>query len=157
MTESSLPPGGPPNAEFREAIIELAKQAREEDQRADHEAKRRHARRPFAQFVRWGVALIVLQAGIYLYLSHERGTPTAKKIEHGSLFSANTCNAVLSKTYWQVVTFQRDQGHPPKDLEEMLGKYLDKLPSDPVTGKALEYSTSGERFELHCPGPQIAR
>jgi hypothetical protein len=47
----------------------------------------------------------------------------------------------------------RDHGHPPASFAEMLGKYIDKLPTDPVTGSRLLYSTDGvQRFELQCPG-----
>ena len=156
MSDSPQPPGGPPNAEFRDAIVELANQAREEDLRAEAEIKKRLAKRPFAQFVRLGLALIALQIVLYLYLSHRRPVVSGTAV-HTSIFPASNCNAVLYHTYWKVVAFERDNGRPPTNFEEMLGKYLDKLPIDPASGKSLLYTTQGDHFELHCPGSSKTR
>ncbi len=151
MSDSHLPPGGPPNSEFRDAIVELAKQARDEDLRAEAEVRKRLTKQPFKQFVRVGLGLIVLELLLYGYLSQRR-PEAAKAAVHKSLFPETTCNAVLHKTYWKVVAYLRDQGHPPKDFQQMLGKYLEKLPTDPASGKQLLYTTDGEqRFDVRCP------
>ena len=157
MSEQHTPPGGPPNSEFREAIVELAKQAREDDERAEAEVKRRLTKRPFAQFVKFGVALIVLQAALYVYLTNRKPETVPASAAKKSLFPENNCNAVLYQTYWRIIAFQRDNGHPPAGFDQMLGKYLDKLPNDPVTGKPLDYSTDGKRFEVRCPGSPPGR
>lgn len=146
------PPGGPPDSDFREAIRDLAKQAREEDLKAEDEARRRSQRRPFPTFVRVGLSLIVVQAVLfaYLYTTGHRHPQTKQQVEKPP---AKNCETVRHRTYWKVVAYMRDEGHPPASFEQMLGKYIDKLPTDPATGKTLLYSTDGvQRFELRCPG-----
>jgi hypothetical protein len=141
-----------PNAAFRDTMVELAKQAREDYSRASAELAKRSAKRRFTNFVRVGLVLIAMQIVLYLYLSNRRPT-IAPTVVHKSRFADNTCNAVRYQAYWKIVAFLRDNGRPPASLDEMLGKYIDKLPMDPVTGKQLLYSTDGaERFELKCPG-----
>jgi hypothetical protein len=157
MAESRRPPGGPLNPEFRNAIDELAKQAREQDLLLEEEAKRRAAPRPFQKFVLVGVGLIVVQAALFAYLYHRRSAEITKKpVVTKPLLPDSTCNAALYRTYWKVVSYMRDEGRPPESLELLLGKYLDKLPLDPATGQPLRYSTDGQRFDLSCPagGPK---
>jgi len=150
-TSALPPPDGATSEEFREAIIGLAKQARDEDLRAEAEAKDRLKRTKFGRFVRIGLALIALQGALYVFLTTQAPSATKRKVVGSeSVFPENTCNAVLYRTYWKVVAYIRAEGHPPTTLEQMLGKYLEKLPTDPVKGKPLVYSTDGTKFDLRC-------
>jgi len=146
---SQPPPGGPPNSEFRDAIQDLAKQAREDDKRADDEMRRRFSAKPISRFIRVGFALIVVQLAVYVYLTATREVPHPPKAEVTEK-PAKDCSTVARRTSWKIVAYLNDVGHPPETLEVMLGKYLHKLPTDPVTGKPLVYSTDGKRFDLHC-------
>jgi hypothetical protein len=144
--------GRPPNSEFRDTIRDLAKQAREGDLKAEEEARRRNQRRPIHTFFRVGIALIVVQVALfaYLYTTGQRN-PAAPEVTQKP--PAKNCETVRHRTFWKVVAYVRDEGHPPASLDQMLGKYLDKLPTDPATGQRLGYSTDGaQHFELKCPG-----
>lgn len=145
-------PGGPLKSEFHETIGRLAEQAREDDQLAGEEARRRAQPSPYARFVRIGLALIALQGALALYLYSRAGRPTAAPpATTRNLFPKNDCNAALYRTYWRVVAYLKDEGHPPARLDQLLGKYVPELPVDPRSGQPLEYSTDGKRFELRCP------
>jgi hypothetical protein len=150
------PPGGPLPDDFRDAIHGLRQQAREEDRQAE-DARKRAAKRPFSRFVKIGVALILAQSALLavLYKNQEKTAATRQEIK--SILPANSCNAMVNRTYWKVVAFLRDQGHPPARLEDLVPKYLEIVPLDPVTGKALSYSTDGRRFQVDCPDVQARR
>ena len=145
----TAPPGGPLPEEYRDAIHRLSKQAQREDQQAE-EARQRAARRPFSRFVKIGALLIVAQLVLLTALYLRQEAVTAQR-QIGSILPANSCNAAVNKTYWTIVAFVRAEGHPPAGLDDLVPKYLDKLPSDPVTGKPLSYSTDGTRFQVRCP------
>jgi hypothetical protein len=156
MSDFSSPPGGPINPEFRQAIGQLAEQAREEDRRAWAEAHK--PSRPISTIIRIGMVLIFLQGFLYLYLYTKQKrevavAPPATRL----ILPSNSCSSTLHKTYWHVVAYVRDHGHPPASLEELVGKYVDKLPADPATGKPLQYSAAGKSFEVRCPGAATAR
>ncbi len=144
------PPGGPLPDDFRDAIHGLSEQAREEDRRAD-DARKRAAKRPFSRFVKVGLALIVAQGALLavLYRYHEKPVATQQQIK--SILPVNSCNALVNKTYWKVVAYLREEGHPPAHLDDLVPKYLERLPLDPVTGKPLSYSTDGAHFQVRCP------
>lgn len=145
----------PFKSDFRDAIGGLAAQAREDNRRVEAEAARRAKPNPFTRFVRIGLALIALQAGLFVYLYVRALHPA--EIKHTTtrdLFPKNDCNAALYRAYWRIVAFWKDQGSPPASLDQLLGKYFQELPLDPVSGKPLEYSTDGRRFELRCPAVQ---
>jgi hypothetical protein len=144
--------GGPPDLEVRRAIRNLAKQARKEELEAEKQARRRTQRRPMSIVIRVGLVLIAIQISLfaYLYTTGRRAPQADQAIKKPA---ATNCETVRHRTYWKVVAYMRDHGHPPASFAEMLGKYIDKLPTDPVTGSRLLYSTDGvQRFELQCPG-----
>ena len=88
---------------------------------------------------------------------HQPGVVAKNAAPPRSLFAPGTCNAIVFDTYWKVVHYIKDVDHPPASLNDLVPKYLDKLPSDPVTGEPLEYSSDGSRFNLNCPGARPAR
>jgi hypothetical protein len=145
-------PGSLPDVKVRRALRDLAKQAREDDLKAENQARRRIRRRPVSMLIRVGLVLIATQIALFAYLY------TAAQLEQqaeqaAEKPAATNCETVRHRTYWKVVAYMRDEGHPPASFEQLLGKYIDKLPTDPVTGNALLYSTDGvQRFELECPG-----
>jgi hypothetical protein len=145
-------PGGLPDVKVRRAIRDLARQAREEDLKAEKQARRRVPRRAVSILIRVGLVLIATQIGLFAYLYttaqlEQQGDQATEKA------AATNCETVRHRTYWKVVAYMRDEGHPPASFEQLLGKYIDKLPTDPVTGNELLYSTDGaQRFELQCPG-----
>ena len=143
------PPGGPLPDDYRDAIHRLSKQAQQEDQQAE-EARRLAAKRPFSRFVKIGALLIVAQLVLLTVLYLRQQTVSAQR-EIESILPANSCNAAVNKTYWTIVAYLRAEGHPPVSLNDLVPKYLDKLPSDPVTGKPLSYSADGSRFQVRCP------
>jgi hypothetical protein len=145
----SPPPGGPLNPDFRHAIKELAEQARAEDLQAAEELRNRKKPRPVQKFIQIGLVLIALQSAVFAYLYvHQK--PIV--VQPAKVAPPKTCSAAVNRTYWKVVAFLTDKGHPPTKLEELLPAYVDKLPADPLTGKPLEYMTDGTRFTLRCPG-----
>lgn len=144
-------------AEFREAIQELAEKAREDDRRARQAAVKR--RRPIAYVIAGGAMLIAVQVALYFYLhsKKEEMVPAHAAPTTARELPVNTCAGMVHRTYWQVVAYLRDHGHPPEALNDLVGKYADKVPVDPRTGQPLAYSTDGERFELRCPGAPAKR
>jgi hypothetical protein len=151
-------PGGPLHPEFRNRIRDLANQAREDDQRAAEEARKRQRRRSFSRFVAVGLTLITLELASLAFLYHRTGEGVEiKKATVHSRFAPGSCNGIVFNTYWKVVRYLKANDHPPASLNDLVPKYLDKLPFDPVTGKPLEYSTHGNHFNLNCPGATTAR
>jgi hypothetical protein len=156
MSGSATPPGGPLPHAFDDAVNRLTEQARHEDLQAD-EARKRAARRPFTRFVRIGALLIVAQASLLAFLYYKQGSAVAVRKEIGSILPANSCSAIVNRTYWKIVAYMRAEGHPPGQLEDLVPKYLEKTPLDPGTGKPLAYSTDGSRFQVRCPEISAAR
>ena len=157
MMDSRNLPGGAPRQEFRDAIDLLAKEAGEQDRLAAEEARRRLARRPISRFIRVGAALVVLELvllGVMYGRRHQQVTATARP---NSPVFADDCAAVAYKTYWKIAAYIRDQGRAPTTLNDLVGKYVEKLPTDPKSGKPLAYSTDGSRFDVHCPRITPAR
>ncbi len=155
VTSSPItPPGGPLPEDFRDAIDGLTEQAREEDRQAAEERKRA-AKRPFSRFVKIGGLLIVVQLALLaaLYMKQNETVPVQQRIK--SILPPNSCSGEVNKTYWKVVAYLRAEGHPPRGLDELVPKYLDKVPLDPGTGKPLSYSTDGTRFQVRCPEIEV--
>jgi hypothetical protein len=146
----AAPPGGPLPDDFRDAIHGLAEQARAEDRQAS-DARKRVAKRPFSRFVKVGLALIVAQSALLFVLYHYQEKTVGTRQGIKSILPANSCNALVNKTYWKVVAYLREEGHPPAHLDDLVPKYLERLPLDPVTSKPLSYSTDGTRFQVRCP------
>ena len=148
MTRSAPPPGDPRHGNFSNAIHRLARQARQEDLRAEEELRKRGERRPFQKFIRVGLVLIALQGALFAYL-YARQTHV---VTPASVAAAppKTCNAAINRAYWKVVAYLADHGHPPQKLEDLVGSYVEQLPFNPVTGTPLVYSTDGDRFTIRC-------
>lgn len=62
------------------------------------------------------------------------------------------CRQALYETYFLVVSYARDHGHPPVTLLDLLGEYAARIPRDPRSGDPLRYQTDGGRFSLGCTG-----
>jgi hypothetical protein len=96
------------------------------------------------------VALLIVQ----LRISHQQRTATGSRSMSRPV-SVGDCRSVLYDTYRGVVAYMHDQGHPPGTLSELIGKYAERLPSDPRTRQSLLYSSDGRRFSLRCPEPTV--
>lgn len=138
-------------ADFQKEIDRLAVGAVAEIKKAGPVPKPRFRRR-FSILVWTGVVLIFAEAVLLLFqirVSQQQaavGTPLLSHLIYG-----NDCRAVMYATYRGIVRYERENGKPPKALDELLGKYLDRLPADPATGRSLVYSSDGMRFSLGCP------
>jgi hypothetical protein len=150
MSLAPPPPGGPLPPDFGKAIHQLARQAREEDLRAEEELRKRGERRKIRTFIRLGLALITLEVALYVYLHERQKYAVATKPAAAVASRPKTCTAATNRAYWEVVAYVADHGHPPATLAELVGPYVDRLPFDPVSGKPLEYSTDGDRFTIRC-------
>ena len=146
------PPGGPTSADFNTAISELAAQARKEDQQAVEDARKRAKATSFRKFVRFGVALIVVQLVCLGFLYLRARPPQTATPQRANVVIRNDCPGTAYRTYWKVVQYMKDHGQPPANLGELIGKYVDKPPTDPVSGKPLRYTTDGKNFTVRCPG-----
>jgi hypothetical protein len=141
-------------AGFHDEIRRLADEAAVDSLKQAEATKKLARRRPFNLFVSIGVSLIVLQSLLLAILYGMQHWQVAQKARPAMPVDTSTeCRGVLHRTYWRVAAFMRDEGHPPTELGALLGKYVKKLPADPVTGKPLQYSTDGQRFTLRCPTP----
>ena len=153
---SPAPPGGPARPDFHNAISELAALARKEDLAAADDARRKANERPVSRFIRFGCVLIAIQLvclGVLYIRSQQLVTPTQRT----PIVLRDDCPSAVYRTYWKVVEYIKDHEQPPANIGELVGKYLDKLPADPVSGKPLQYSTDGKHFALHCPGARGSR
>ena len=138
---------------FHDEINRLATEAAHDSLKHDEATRKLARRRPFSLFVSAGLALIVAQVVLLIILySMQRMQVSAVRPPAARIQASTDCAAALHDTYWKVVAFLRDHQHLPANLGELLGKYVDKLPADPRSGKALEYSTDGKQFTVGCPG-----
>jgi hypothetical protein len=96
------------------------------------------------------IVLEIVCLGVLYVRGRQQSAPTDTKRAH--IVLRDDCPSAVYRTYWKVVEYMKDHQHPPASVDQLVGKYLDKLPFDPVTGKPLRYSTDGKRFELRCPG-----
>ncbi len=153
MTTSAPPPGGPLPREFRETISELARQAREEDRRSEQETRKLAQHRPISPIIKLGLVLLVVElVSMGILYSQQHRQITMKLPPPDRIHSRNDCTGVTYRTYWKIVAYIKDNNHPPARLDDLVPKYLDKVPFDPTTGKPLEYSVNGARFNVHCVG-----
>jgi hypothetical protein len=151
-------PGGAPKPELRDAIDRLAEEAREQDRLATEKTRKLLTPGPTSRFIRLGMALVAVQLVMLGILYGRRQQKFSATIVRPNLPKlTDDCAAVAYKTYWKIAAYIREQGHPPAALSELVGRYVEKLPTDPVTRKPLEYSTDGTGFDLHCPGAPAAR
>ena len=103
-------------------------------------------------FIWSGVALIVVELlSLVILYTLERGQLTLRETPPNRLLPETECPAEAYRTYWQVVAFLKDKGHPPAALGELIPDYAHKIPSDPKTGKPLDYRTDGKHFTVRCP------
>ena len=49
--------------------------------------------------------------------------------------------------------YHSSQGQPPSQLEELVPKYLRRVPVDPFSGQPLVYSPKGTNWTLYSVGP----
>ena len=150
MDPTPPPPGGPLPADFGKAIHQLAREAREEDLRAEEELRKRGERRPIRTFIRLGLVLITLEVALFFYFHEHQKYAVATRPVVAEASLPKTCTAATNRAYWEVVAYVADHGHPPATLAELVGTYVDRPPFDPVSGKPLEYSTDGDRFTIRC-------
>ncbi len=146
-TDSSLP-GGPLNPEFRQVVDKLAHQAQEEDRRAKEDADRRAKRQHFSRFLVIGLLLIAAESGLFVLLysrTHQSHKPAVTTVP------IKNCSAATHVAYWKIVDYIHAQGHPPANLSDLVPKYADSVPFDPVSRKPLRYSTDGTKFNVDCP------
>ena len=55
----------------------------------------------------------------------------------------------------QVEMFAKDHaGQYPSELDELLPKYVTRMPSDPLTGKNLSYKKLVDGYYISCPNPE---
>lgn len=154
MTSNPDRPRLDPSPAFREAIDRLADEAREQDRRADEEnRKAKKGNKYFPAIIAGGSILIIAQGGLLAYLTYGRKETVlpAKAGVERPILPANSCAAVVNKTYWRILAFKKDKGRLPARLDDLLGKYIETIPADPVSGKTLAYSVEGDRFTLRCP------
>jgi hypothetical protein len=151
-------PGGAPKPQLRDAIDRLAEEAREQDRLAAEETRKLFSGPPISRFIRVGIALIVVELAMFGILYGRRQQKLSATTVRPNLPElTDKCAALAHETYWKIAAYIRDQGHPPAALSDLVGKYVEKLPTDPVTRKPLGYSTDGTGFDLHCPRVASAR
>ena len=152
------PPPGPLRAAFNDAIHELAEQAREQDQQTEKDARKQIARKSFSRILWIGIALIIVQLGIFVVLySMPRSEITVTAPVRRAILPEKSCDNAKVRAYWKVVAYLRDNGHLPASLGDLVPQYTPQAPYDPLTGKQLLYSVNGERFELSCPSTAPVR
>ncbi len=144
----------PERSRFDREIGRLAHAAREHSARIEERPCRPFPRpRRISPLVWTGVALVLVElvslAVLYGMRVQERATVGRSA---NPMLTRSDCDGVRYRTYWKIVEYLRDKGRPPATLSDMVGGYVSELPSDPKTGKPLEYSRSGDGFSLHCPG-----
>jgi hypothetical protein len=89
--------------------------------------------------------MLAVLSNIRIQQLHQSGSPTlSEMVRH------NDCRAELYRTYRGIVEYARENGTPPRSLEELVGKYTSRLPTNPATGAPLAYSTDGKGFRLRC-------
>lgn len=150
MSLTPPPPGGPLPPDFGKAIHQLARQARDEDLRAEEELRKRGEQRPIRTFIRLGLVLITLETALFVYLYERQKQAVATRPLAAQASRPKTCTAATNRAYWEVVAYVADHGHPPATLAELVGPYVDRVPFDPVSGKPLQYSTDGDQFTIRC-------
>ena len=142
----------PAQSAFQKEIDRLAKGASAEMKKNAPGAASR-SRRRFSLLVGTGVGLILAEIALLLVQVRisQHQAPTTGMPLASHLIAANDCRAVLYSTYRGIVRYERANGRPPQALSDLVGRYLDRLPSDPTTGQSLLYATDGLRFSLRCP------
>ncbi|MGH7898675.1 MAG: hypothetical protein ACREQQ_12025 [Candidatus Binatia bacterium] len=143
--------GAPLAHEFRDAITELAKQAREDDRRSEEQVRKRTARQPLSAVIKFGLVLVALESITFSFLWTNRQHDVNRIAPPIRALSQNDCLGIAHRTYWKVVAYIKDEARAPARLEDLIPKYLDKRPFDPSTGKPLEYAANGTTFDLRCP------
>lgn len=62
---------------------------------------------------------------------------------------------ILKAVATQIEYYAKDHaGQYPASLDDMMPRYLQKMPSDPLTGKNLTYKKLVDGYELGCPSPE---
>ncbi len=143
----------PERSHFDREIGRLAHAAREHSARIEERPCPPIPRpRRISPLIWIGVALVLVEllslAVLYGMRAQERATVGTTA---NPMLTRSDCDGVRYRTYWKVVEYLRNEGHPPAALSDLVGTYVDELPFDPRTGKTLEYSRHGEGFSLHCP------
>src|SRR5262249_39203379 len=64
-----------------------------------------------------------------------------------------TMELELTKTTFAIAAYRADAGKFPEKLEDLVPKYLAKVPHDIFTGAPLHYRYDEQGCELHCSGP----
>jgi hypothetical protein len=76
--------------------------------------------------------------------------PAIRKVQHAADRAQQTQdNLVLA---FALARYQRDHGHNPKELAELAPKYLERIPQDLFSGKALIYRPNEDGYLLYSVG-----
>lgn len=150
---SANPPGAvaPDGDSFQRHIRDLAATAEEEARRKRHGVKRRDRR--FSAIVVVGLVLIAAEATLLvaqMVISRRAVTGSAPAFA-ARLVDEDDCRGAMYRAYRSVLRFMRDRHRPPATLAELIGRYAERMPADPQTGRPLAYASDGATFSLRCP------
>jgi hypothetical protein len=151
--EGRTQPGAPESGEFRKRIERLADVA-EREVRERRGAPRLRRRSRLRQIL-WGGGVLITAEALLLVVQLVRVRPPAVRTAARSgaeIFGGSDCRAAIYDAYRGVLSYVRDNQHPPDSLADLIGKYTERLPVDPETGQSLSYSRNGKHFSLRCPG-----
>src|SRR5687767_7662916 len=139
------------SADLRDEIGRLADQARRDSTREGPPPKPATERRS-STLVKVGLALAMVElVSLGLLYSLQRREITTRNPQPNPLMSRNDCRGAVYRTYRSILAYRRDHDRPPASLQEMVGMYVDQVPLDPESGKALIYTSNGTGFTLRCP------
>ena len=109
--------------------------------------------RKSVSFAVWiGIALIcveVISLGV-LQTTQSRQL-SSRRPQPNPLLHRNDCRGEIYRTYRKIVAYMEDHDRqPPDTLQDLVGRYSDIPPADPVTGKPLVYAKQGAKLVLRC-------
>jgi len=138
--------------EFRDEIEYLSDRAAAERAHVAERSKPVPQRSAIRTFIWIGVFLVVMQAGLFAYLSlNEEKGPPAVTIAQNPLLVRQDCEGEKYRTYRKIAQYMRQHGSAPESLDVLVGTVFPTYPVDPNSNQRLKYSKVGNGFRLECP------
>lgn len=107
-----------------------------------------------------GAILVAAQAALFFYYRSKDNSLTVKDAIQKKIATKKNISPERKERLKIQVALNdymiNHQGNFPKNLEELVPLYFDRVPSDPTTGSAYIYKVDGKRYSLTLPGESLA-
>ena len=146
-------------SELNKKQRELGEQKRSEVARSQKKKEKKKEKRAFRIFLTVCLVFIALEGGVLLvdyYLQQKDESSFISSHEMELRYNRDVSVNDLHVIGTAIEMYQlHNNGELPKDLNSLMTEYVQKLPTDPITGSEYAYVIEGGGYRIESPNPEL--